>query len=119
MKQKTVALRGCSDFVSREMKQLSDLCRNLLILAVLPWLFCLCTVILPIIPLRGFEATTVYVGLAFWCGALLALIALALSVVSLVRFGRNPGRVKICFWSIGTLLAFGALPVALTIIGSQ
>lgn len=116
MKDETVAFRECSDFMSREMKQLSDLCRNLLILAALPWLFCVCTVILPIIPLRGFEATTVYVGLAFWGGALLALIALALSVVSLIRFGRNPGRVIICLWSIGTVLAYGVLPVVLTVI---
>jgi hypothetical protein len=116
MKDETVAFRGGSDFVSRETKQLSDLSRNLLILAVLPWLFCVCTVIVPIIPLRGFEATTGCVGLAFWCGALLALIALALSIVPLIRFGRTLGRLKICFWSIGTVLAFGVLPVVLTVI---
>jgi hypothetical protein len=100
------------------MEQLPTVARNLLIVAGLPWLFCLFTVILPIIRL-GFEATTVYVGLAYIFGASLALIAFALSLLSLIRYGRTGTRVKICLSSIGTILAFGALMLVTSMIGAM
>jgi hypothetical protein len=90
------------------MEQLLIVSQNLLVVAGFAWLFCLFTVVLPIIRL-GFEATTVYVGLAYIFGASLALVALVLSLVSLVRYGRTSPRVKICLCSVGVVLAFGAL----------
>ena len=100
------------------MEQLPTVARNLLVLAAPAWLFCLSTAFFHIIPL-GFEATTVYGGLSYMFGASLAVIALALTLISLLRYGRTKTRLRMCFWSIGMVLAFGALTLASIVIGSM
>ena len=100
------------------MEQLLTVARNLLILAAVAWLFCCSTGLFHLIPI-GFEATTVYVGLAYLVGATLAVIAFVLTLISLFRYGRTRARFRMCMWSIGMVLAFAALTVASIVIGSM
>ncbi len=60
-------------------------------------------VIFHILP-RNFQLTGTF---AFWCGAIVSLIAMILAIVSLIRNGRSKTGVLACCCSVAEFLAFG------------